>query len=131
LDPEHYELRDFLTRIAQPHEWYEAGSPMNLGDAGARVTMVVRGDRLGKTMSAYLVERIRAHPLIDVRFQTQVVEADADGEFLGAVTIADAGPPTTGSAPTPPASSSPAWTSWKTAAARTTGRSRATRSPWR
>ena len=27
LDPEHYELRDFLTRIAQPHEWYEAGSP--------------------------------------------------------------------------------------------------------
>ena len=26
LDPEHYELRDFLTRIAQPHEWYEAGS---------------------------------------------------------------------------------------------------------
>ena len=31
---------------------------MNLGDAGARVTMLVRGDRLGKTMSGYLVDRI-------------------------------------------------------------------------
>src|SRR5438067_1141060 len=27
LDPEHHRLRDFLTRIAQPHEWLEAGSP--------------------------------------------------------------------------------------------------------
>ena len=27
LDPEHYRLRDFLTRSAQPHEWHEAGSP--------------------------------------------------------------------------------------------------------
>ena len=26
LDPEHYRLRDFLTRSAQPHEWHEAGS---------------------------------------------------------------------------------------------------------
>ena len=35
---------------------------MNLANAGARVTMVVRGDRLGKSMSAYLVERIEAPP---------------------------------------------------------------------
>ncbi len=27
LDPEHYRLRDFLTRSAQPYEWVEAGSP--------------------------------------------------------------------------------------------------------
>src|SRR5437867_259208 len=27
LDPEHHRLRDFLTRVAQPHEWLEAGSP--------------------------------------------------------------------------------------------------------
>ena len=27
LDVEHHRLRDFLTRIAQPHEWLEAGSP--------------------------------------------------------------------------------------------------------
>ena len=45
---------------------------MHLANAGARVTMVVRGDRLGKSMSAYLVDRIGAHPLIDVRLHTQV-----------------------------------------------------------
>ena len=27
LDPEHYRLRDFLTRVAQPFEWLEAGLP--------------------------------------------------------------------------------------------------------
>jgi FAD dependent oxidoreductase len=26
LNPEHYRLRDLLTRAAQPYEWYEAGS---------------------------------------------------------------------------------------------------------
>ena len=52
---------------------------MNLGDAGARVTMLVRGSSLAKSMSAYLVERIRAHPLIDVRLNTQVEEVHLDG----------------------------------------------------
>jgi thioredoxin reductase (NADPH) len=59
---------------------------LHLGNAGARVKMLVRGDRLGKTMSAYLVERIEAHPLIDVRFRTQVQELHADGT-LEAVTV--------------------------------------------
>jgi len=27
LDPEHWRVRDFLTRTAQPHEWIEAGTP--------------------------------------------------------------------------------------------------------
>jgi thioredoxin reductase (NADPH) len=63
---------------------------LNLANAGARVTMVIRGDRLGKTMSGYLVTRIEADPRIEVRFGTQVVEAAADGEHLGAVTLADA-----------------------------------------
>ena len=54
---------------------------MNLGNAGARVTMAVRGARLGKSMSAYLVERIEAHPLIDVRYLTQVRELHADGQL--------------------------------------------------
>ena len=36
---------------------------LNLANAGARVKMLVRGDRLGKTMSAYLVDRIEQHPL--------------------------------------------------------------------
>jgi thioredoxin reductase (NADPH) len=64
---------------------------MNLGDAGAHVTMVVRGDTLTKSMSAYLVDRIEQHPLIDVRLRTQVTALhDRDGELAG-VTITDAG----------------------------------------
>jgi thioredoxin reductase (NADPH) len=60
---------------------------MNLGNAGAKVTMVVRGDDLAKSMSAYLVNRIEAHPLIDVRLGCQVTGVDADGDHLAAVTV--------------------------------------------
>ncbi len=63
---------------------------LNLGNAGARVRMVVRGDRLGKSMSAYLVERIERHPLIDVRLLSQVSELHAEEGHLAAVTIANA-----------------------------------------
>ena len=59
---------------------------LNLGNAGARVTMLVRGDRLGRTMSAYLVKRIEQHPLIEVRYMTQVRELHA-GTQLDAVTV--------------------------------------------
>jgi thioredoxin reductase (NADPH) len=64
---------------------------MNFGDAGARVTMVVRGADLGRSMSAYLVERIKRHPQIDVRLGTQVTALHEDAGHLGAVTITDAG----------------------------------------
>jgi len=60
---------------------------MHFANAGARVTMLVRGDQLGKSMSAYLVDRIASHPLIDVRFQTQVVAVEGDGGRLSAVTV--------------------------------------------
>ncbi|TML27680.1 MAG: NAD(P)/FAD-dependent oxidoreductase [Actinobacteria bacterium] len=63
---------------------------MSFADAGARVTMVVRGDVLGRTMSGYLVDRIGEHPGIDVRLRTQVREVHADHERLRAVTIEDA-----------------------------------------
>jgi thioredoxin reductase (NADPH) len=63
---------------------------MSLGDAGARVTMVVRGEELARTMSAYLVERIGRHPQIDVRLRTQVTELHGDGQLAG-VTLTDAG----------------------------------------
>ena len=43
---------------------------MNLATAGARVTMVVRGDSLSKSMSAYLVERVEATETIDVRLSS-------------------------------------------------------------
>jgi thioredoxin reductase (NADPH) len=61
---------------------------LNLADAAARVTMLVRGDRLAKTMSAYLVTRIEQHPLIDVRLRTQVEAVHAEDAHLAAVTIA-------------------------------------------
>jgi thioredoxin reductase (NADPH) len=64
---------------------------MHLANAGARVRMIVRGERLGKSMSAYLVDRIAAHPLIDVRLRAQIeaVEEDADS-CLAAVRVRDA-----------------------------------------
>lgn len=64
---------------------------LNLADAGARVTMAVRGPDLGRSMSAYLVERIGEHPLIDVRLRTQVTAAHADGDHLGAVSLTGPG----------------------------------------
>jgi thioredoxin reductase (NADPH) len=60
---------------------------MNLANAGARVTMAVRGGRLGKSMSAYLVERIEAHPLIDVRFETQVAAVEGRDGRLSEVVL--------------------------------------------
>ena len=62
---------------------------LDLARAGARVTLIVRGDQLGSKMSAYLVERIDANPLIDVRLHTNVTAVHADGDQLGAVTISD------------------------------------------
>jgi thioredoxin reductase (NADPH) len=72
---------------------------LNFANAGARVTMLVRGDRLGKTMSAYLVDRIEQHPLIDVRLETQLTGLHASGGRLSGVTVTDAA----GSARTEPA----------------------------
>ena len=54
---------------------------MNLADAGARVTMLVRGSSLAKSMSAYLVERIQAHDLIEVRLHTELEAVDCAGDL--------------------------------------------------
>jgi thioredoxin reductase (NADPH) len=62
---------------------------LNFANATARVTMLVRGDRLEKTMSAYLIERIKRHPLIDVHLETQLTELHESGDKLTAVTFAD------------------------------------------
>jgi thioredoxin reductase (NADPH) len=45
------------------------------------VTMLVRGTSLAKSMSAYLVERIHAHPLIEVRLRTEVEAVDCAGDL--------------------------------------------------
>ena len=60
---------------------------LNLAHHGARVTMLVRGDDLGKAMSAYLVERIARSPAIDVRLRTEVQAVHAAGETLGSITV--------------------------------------------
>jgi thioredoxin reductase (NADPH) len=67
---------------------------LNLASAGATVTMVVRGDSLSKSMSAYLVRRIEASDAIDVRLRTEVRELHDDTGRLEAVTIegADSAP---------------------------------------
>ncbi len=51
---------------------------MDLANANARVTMAVRGDDLGRSMSQYLVDRIAVHPNIEVRLRTEVAEVLAD-----------------------------------------------------
>jgi thioredoxin reductase (NADPH) len=63
---------------------------MSLVGAGARVTMLVRGDRLEKSMSAYLVQRIRAHPGIEVRLRTEVEAVAARDGWLHEVAVREA-----------------------------------------
>jgi thioredoxin reductase (NADPH) len=63
---------------------------LNFANATARVTMLVRGDRLAKTMSAYLIRRIEQHPLIDVHLETQLTELHPNGDKIAAVAFADA-----------------------------------------
>jgi thioredoxin reductase (NADPH) len=63
---------------------------MNLATAGARVTMVVRGDSLSKSMSAYLVERVEASEAIEVRLLSEVRELHEETGHLDAVTIESA-----------------------------------------
>jgi thioredoxin reductase (NADPH) len=60
---------------------------MDLADAGGRVTMLVRGDRLGSSMSAYLVDRITTHDSIDVRLRTEVQAVEAEDAWLSAVGV--------------------------------------------
>ena len=54
---------------------------MHLADAGADVTMLVRGSSLSKSMSAYLVERIERHARIEVRLHTEVEAVDCAGDL--------------------------------------------------
>jgi thioredoxin reductase (NADPH) len=51
----------------------------------ASVTLVVRGASLEQGMSSYLVEQVRAHPRIDVRLGTEVVEATGADHLEGVV----------------------------------------------
>ncbi|MCW2958176.1 MAG: pyridine nucleotide-disulfide oxidoreductase [Solirubrobacterales bacterium] len=63
---------------------------MNLGNAGAKVTMLVRGNSLAKSMSAYLIQRIQAHPLVQVHLSTELtgLHADDSGDLAAVATTA-------------------------------------------
>jgi thioredoxin reductase (NADPH) len=66
---------------------------LHLARADARVTMLVRGDGLERTMSEYLVRRIAATPAVEVRLGTELRAVHAEAGRLASVTIAgrDAG----------------------------------------
>ena len=61
---------------------------LNIARHARRVVMLVRGDDLAKSMSRYLVDRIEQAPNIEVRLNTEVVEARGDGH-LESITIAN------------------------------------------
>jgi thioredoxin reductase (NADPH) len=54
-----------------------------------RVTMLVRGDSLARSMSHYLIEQVEALPNVEVRLRSQAVAAEGDGR-LRALRIRDA-----------------------------------------
>ncbi|HEX4186896.1 MAG TPA: NAD(P)/FAD-dependent oxidoreductase [Solirubrobacteraceae bacterium] len=66
---------------------------MNFSDAQANVTMVVRGESLAKSMSAYLVRRIEESPRIDVRLRSHVSAVEDGSGSLRSVTIDDGSSP--------------------------------------
>jgi thioredoxin reductase (NADPH) len=61
---------------------------LNIARYARRVVLLVRSDDLGKSMSSYLVERIRAVENIDVRLQTQIAAGHGD-DHLEALTLED------------------------------------------
>jgi len=63
---------------------------LNFANQTAKVTMLVRGDSLTKSMSAYLIERIERHPLIEVHLEAELTELHTEGGELSAVTFGDA-----------------------------------------
>ena len=87
LDTEHYRLRDFLTRSAQPYEWFEAGSPEadalldKLGLAGAALPVVVDGEDTypGATIDTLLVAWGEREPLKQSHYDFVVIGAGPAG----------------------------------------------------
>jgi thioredoxin reductase (NADPH) len=77
-------------------EVYVVGGANSAGQAAVhfsryarRVTMLVRGDGLERTMSSYLIDQIRGIPTIQVRTCTEVAEAHGD-DHLTALGLRDA-----------------------------------------
>jgi thioredoxin reductase (NADPH) len=52
-----------------------------LAEHAASVTVLVRGDTLGATMSDYLVTKLQATPNISVRLRTEVIDGQGSGRL--------------------------------------------------
>ena len=69
------------------HVWVVGGAnsagqaAVYLARFARRVTVLVRGDALAHTMSAYLVRQVEAAPNIDVRYNTEVVGGQGQGRL--------------------------------------------------
>ena len=72
---------------------------LNIARFARRVVLLVRSESLEKSMSQYLVERIRGADNIEVQLETQVVAGRGD-DHLEAITIADRAGGTEAEAPT-------------------------------
>ena len=59
-----------------------------LAGRGSTVSLVVRGPDIAAEMSAYLVDRLLAHPRVTVRCRSEVTRLDG-GDFLEEVSITD------------------------------------------
>src|SRR6266702_1718219 len=68
--------------------YYAATELEARGCTGSPVTVVVRGPATATEMSAYLVDRLLAHPRVTVRCRSEVTRLDG-GDFLEEVSITD------------------------------------------
>jgi thioredoxin reductase (NADPH) len=59
-----------------------------LAGRGSEVSLVVRGDSIAAEMSAYLVDRLLAHPRVTVRSRCEVTRLDGD-DFLEEISVTD------------------------------------------
>jgi thioredoxin reductase (NADPH) len=59
-----------------------------LAGRGSEVSLVVRGDSIATEMSAYLVDRLLAHPRVTVRGRSEVTRLDG-GDFLQEISVTD------------------------------------------
>jgi thioredoxin reductase (NADPH) len=71
---------------------------VHLASHAASVTILVRRDTLGPTMSSYLIDEIEGRSNIDVRFRTEIVDGSGSGS-LATLTLRDAGSGTTETVP--------------------------------
>jgi thioredoxin reductase (NADPH) len=61
---------------------------VNFADNAARVTMLVRGDSLEKSMSHYLIEQLSDRPSVAVRTRTSAIAAEAADDRLHSLRVA-------------------------------------------